>query len=290
MHWLPLALLCAFSLASADAATKRWLPDYSARELALIRFSATGLLMAPLLLAKPLPPLPMEFWYWIAALLPAEIIAMLLYMRAIRDHALSLTLPYLAFTPVFVTLTGWILLQEQVSAIGFGGILLVVMGAWVLNLEPGDLNAWRRLHAPLKAILHNRGSRLMLLVAILYSFTSVGGKGAMQYMPAAQFGPFYFAMVGISALVLFSIQRPTIIRAIWRRPAASLLIAFLMGVMVLTHFLALEQIETAYMIAVKRTSLLFGILYGAWLFKERGFTLHILAGCLMVAGVMLITQ
>ena len=58
--------------------------------------------------------------------------------------------------------------------------------------------------------------------------------------------------------------------------------------MAITHFLALEQIETAYMIAVKRTSLLFGILYGAWLFKEQNLGLHIFAGGLMVAGVTLI--
>ena len=289
MHWLPLTLLCAFSLASADAATKQWLHNYSTRELALVRFSATGLLMAPLLLGQSLPALPVEFWYWIAALIPAELIAMLLYMRAIRDHALSLTLPYLAFTPVFVTLTGWLLLGEQVSLIGFSGILLVVIGAWILNLKISDLKDWRRLHDPLKAIVRNPGSRLMLGVAILYSFTSVGGKGAMQYMPPEQFGPFYFCLLGIAALLLFGIHRPATVQAIWRRPGATLVIGLLMGVMVMTHFLALEQVETAYMVAVKRTSLLFGILYGALLFKERGLGLHLFAGSLMVAGVILIS-
>ena len=288
MHWLSLTLICAFSLASADAATKRWLQGYSARELSLIRFSFTGLLMAPLLLAKPLPPLPLEFWYWIAALLPAEIIAMLLYMRAIRDYPLSLTLPCLAFTPVLITITGWMLLGEQVSAIGFGGILLVVVGAWALNLKPGGLANWRRLHAPLRAIVRNKGSRLMLLVAVLYSLTSVGGKGAMQYMPPGQFGPFYFAFLGLTTLALFSLQQPRIIHVLWRRPGPTFLVGILMGLMVVTHFFALQQVETAYMIAVKRISLLFGILYGAFLFHEKGLTLHFIAGGLMLAGVILI--
>ena len=39
--------------------------------------------------------------------------------------------------------------------------------------------------------------------------------------------------------------------------------------MVITHFLALARVEVAYMIAVKRTSLVFGVLYGALLFGER---------------------
>lgn len=288
MDWLPLTLICAFSLASADAATKRWLQEYGARELVLIRFGFTGLLMLPLLLAQPITIPANEFWYWIAGLIPAEIVAMLLYMRAIQNHPLTLTLPYMAFTPVFVTLTGWLILDEQVSIEGFSGIMLVVIGAWMLNVEPHHFRDWRRLHTPFVAIMHNQGSRLMLLAAFLYSFTSVGGKGAMQYMPPEQFGPFYFIIIGMVTFLLFSLQRPDIGRVLWRRPGPTLLIGLLMGVMVVTHFLALQQVEVAYMIAVKRTSLLFGILYGAWLFNEKGLGLHLFAGGVMVAGVILI--
>ena len=39
-----------------------------------------------------------------------------------------MTLPYLAFTPVFVTLTGWAILGERVDLQGLGGIALVVAG------------------------------------------------------------------------------------------------------------------------------------------------------------------
>jgi drug/metabolite transporter (DMT)-like permease len=61
-----------------------------------------------------------------------------------------------------------------------------------------------------------------------------------------------------------------------------------MALSVVTHFLALERIEVAYMIAVKRTSLLFGILYGALLFHEQRLTRHLLAGSLMLAGVVIL--
>jgi drug/metabolite transporter (DMT)-like permease len=61
-----------------------------------------------------------------------------------------------------------------------------------------------------------------------------------------------------------------------------------MGVMIITHFMALARVEVAYMIAVKRTSLLFGILYGALLFRERNLGRHVLAGALMSAGVAVI--
>jgi drug/metabolite transporter (DMT)-like permease len=61
-----------------------------------------------------------------------------------------------------------------------------------------------------------------------------------------------------------------------------------MALMVMTHFAAIAQVEAAYMIAVKRTSMLFGILYGALLFGERHLGRHLLAGALMIGGVALI--
>ena len=135
MHWFPLALICAFCLASADALSKRHLSDYSGPELVLIRFTLSGLLLAPLVVLNPLPPVPAAFWGWVVALVPMELLAMWLYVLAIRDSALSHSLPYLAFTPVLTTLTGLVMLGEQVSVQGFAGILLVVMGAYLLNLE-----------------------------------------------------------------------------------------------------------------------------------------------------------
>ena len=61
-----------------------------------------------------------------------------------------------------------------------------------------------------------------------------------------------------------------------------------MAVMVVTHFLAIANVEVAYMIAAKRSSLLFGILFGAILFKERHVSRHFIAGAMMLAGVSLI--
>ncbi len=287
MGWLPVALLCAFSLASADAATKRWLRDASAREITLLRYGLTGLLLAPLAFHQPLPELPAPFWRWIALLVPLELAAALLYMRAIRDYPLAETLPYLAFTPAFVTLTGWLVLGERVDAPGLGGIALVVAGSWALNVDtrrPG----WREFARPFRAILTNHGSRLMLLTAAIYSLTSVGGKAAMQWLPAETFGSLYFVLVGGAALVLFGATRPAAFGVVRRHPGASLLVAVLSAVMVFTHFIALEQVEAAYMITVKRTSLLFGILYGALLFGEPRLRRSLMAGTLMVSGVFLI--
>ncbi len=288
MNWLGLTLLSAFFLASADALTKRYLSHHPSGELVLVRFGVAGLLLLPWLLWQPWPTLPPAFWGWVAAALPLELLAMWLYMQAIRSSPLSLTLPYLAFTPVFNTLTGYVVLGETVSRAGFSGILLVVLGAWLLNLEAARNGSRPNILAPFLAITRERGSRLMLIVAAIYSLTSVTSKAALLHTTPAFFGPFYFVVLGGVAAVLFAPRRISGWRAAGRHPWIMVSIGLFMAAMVVTHFYAIEHIEVAYMIAVKRTSLLFGMLYGAWLFKETGLVKNLLAGLLMVAGVYLI--
>lgn len=291
MDWVSLSLLCALSLAGADAATKAWLQGFSARELVVVRFGIVGLLMTPLLAGVPPPhSLPLAFWLWILLLVPLEIAAMLLYMTAIRDHPLSLTLPYLAFTPVFVIGVAWLVLGEEVSPSGAAGVSLVVAGAWLLNSGQARLRDWRSWTRPFAAILYEPGSRMMLAVAAIYAVTATLGKGAMRHMAPEQFGAFYFALLGAAVALLIVLPRPRVLLRVASRPVPVLAVALLMGVMVYTHFLALQQIEVAYMIAVKRTSLLFGILFGALFFRESGLASRLPAGVLMLAGVMLILR
>ena len=248
-----------------------------------------GLLLLPLLVLQPMPELAVEFWYWTAALIPLEVTAMLLYSQAIRDTSLSLTLPYLAFTPVFNTVTGYVLLQEQVSLIGFAGILLVVFGAWLLNLDHARGERFDAL-APFRAIISERGSRLMLVTAAIYSLTSVIGKAALLESTPAFFGALYYVIIGGAALLVFAPRRGRHTLPPVRTLFIQLAIGLCMAVMVITHFYAIGHIEVAYMIAVKRTSLLFGILYSVLLFHERARVEHFLAGGLMLAGVYLIVN
>lgn len=289
MDWLPLALLSAFSLASSDAVTKRHLSSLRAGELVFARFVWTALLLTPALFLAPSLHLPLAFWAMIAVAVPLELLAMAMYMSAIRENPLSLTLPYLAFTPAITVVTGYLILGETVSARGVAGIALVVAGAWLLNLplrtRPADFRWW----SPFTAMIHQRGARLMMGVAAIYAITAVLSKAVLAHGPAMTVGPLYFLCVGLGALLLGLFRSGAAsLDALRVRPGWGLLAGVLMAAMVISHFLAIGQVEAAYMIAVKRTSLLFGMVYGALWFGESGLWARLAAGSLMVAGVFLV--
>jgi drug/metabolite transporter (DMT)-like permease len=285
MEWFYLALISAVSLAFADAFSKKYFQSGSGWEMLLIRFTVPGMLLLPITLSGSYPAFDSQFWWWMAALLPLELLAMILYSLAIRDSPLYLTLPYLAFTPVINVITGNIILGESVAPDKLLGILMVVVGAYLLNSKKHAMTRPRHLLLPLLSIVSERGSRLMLTAAIIYSLTSVLGKGAMQYVKPEYFGAFYFSVIGGISLLISPIAQPKSITAIYRQPAKTLVVAAFMCVMVITHFLAIAEVEVAYMITVKRTSLLFGIILGALMFSERGLAQHFIAGALMVTGV-----
>ena len=288
MDWFYLALLSALSLAFADAISKKYFAENTGLELLLVRFFVPGVLLLPLTLAGSYPGLNSPFWLWIAILIPMELIAMLLYSLAIRDSPLYLTLPYLAFTPVINVFTANIILGESVTGQNLLGIVLVVCGAYLLNVSKPANGELLNLLRPLKAIITERGSRLMLIAAVIYSLTGAMGKGAMQYVDPRTFGAFYFTMIGFSGLILALLVKAENLKIVIKKPGYALLVGTCMAIMVITHFLSISQIEVAYMVAVKRTSLLFGIILGAIFFSEKHLSQHFVAGSLMVAGVVII--
>lgn len=287
MHWFPLAMISAVTLGAADALTKRYFQDYQGWEMVLVRIAVPGLILLPLALVRPIPAVPPEFWGGMLVLVPLELFAMWLYMLALRDSPLYLTLPYLAFTPVFNVLTGYLMLGETISARGFAGILSVVLGAWLLNLNhpATPLRGW---FVPLRAIAHERGSRLMLTVALIYSVTSALSKQVMLYATPESFGAFYFVLLCGAVLAATALFRPRSLRVLVERPLPLVLVGVLMAAMVVTHFIAIAGIEVAYFLSVKRSSLVFAILFAMILFGERPGLRHLLASLLMIAGVALI--
>ncbi len=288
MEWLPLTLVCALSFATADALSKYYLSDVSETKMMLARFAMPGLLLLPVVYIFPLPPVPTVFWGYMIILVVLELCAMWLYVKAIRQSPLYLTLPYLAFTPVFSAILGFVVLNEHISAKGLVGIMLVMSGTYVLNFNKAKLTASRLWLRPFTALAYEPGSRYMLIVATIYGITSVLGKKAMSFATPLSFGAFYYVIIGITLLLVVLLARPVELSVPRTLRVPYLLIGGCMALMIMTHFIALSRVEVAYMLAVKRTSLIFGILYGIWLFNEQSKLRNIFAGSVVVAGVALI--
>lgn len=284
--WIPLALVSAFTLATSDALTKRALVVHDPYLVGWLRLMSSLPLLIGCLFFIPIPPLDHAFYRAVLIALPLEVIALVLYMKALKASPLSLTLPFLSLTPVFLIITPYLLIGERVSAPGAAGVFLIAAGGYVLNVGKFREGVFK----PFAAIRREKGSLFMIVVAFIYSFTSTLGKEAIDHSSPVFFGVVYYAILFIVYTPVVFYKSRDEIRAALRNGAVKAMIVpgLLDSVMNVTHMIAMSLTKVAYMIAVKRLSLLIGVFYGYLFFKERGIRERMLGTALMLAGFALI--
>ncbi|RJR32428.1 MAG: EamA family transporter [Deltaproteobacteria bacterium] len=282
--WLLFGLAAAIGDAGADAVTKRHLTHLSPYAMGLARLLFTLPFLALVGLGLTRPALDAAFWWTVAAMVPLELAAMLMYMQALRVCHLSLCIPFLAFTPVFMILTGQVILGEGLNRWGLLGVAAIAGGSYILSMG----SEWTGFWAPFKALIRERGPGLMLGVALLYSLTAAMFKKAVLHSDPAFFGVFYPMLLGgimLGGYPLVREPRGLTLKFIW---GWGLLMGFFVALSILSVARGFTLAPAAYMISVKRLSLLFSVLLGGMWLKERPFLPRLLGVILMCGGVIII--
>jgi drug/metabolite transporter (DMT)-like permease len=286
MLWFVFALLTAFFHATANALVKRFLLKKVNEYLVMwVRWAAAVPFLFIILFFIEIPQLSPSFWWILLITLPLEITALILYVKALKESPLSLTIPFLGLTPVFLIATSFILLGEIPNTAGIIGILLVVSGAYLLNahtIKGGLLQ-------PLKAVTKERGSVLMIIVAFIFSFTSNLGKILIQKSSPLFFSWFYI----LAFSVVFSPIALTKAKSYFKQLKTNKRLILVMGIVAalaaISHMLAISLTLVPYAISVKRTSMIFSVLYGYFIFREKNIRERLLGSIVMLIGVALIT-
>lgn len=239
--------------------------------------------MVILLLASDSPPIRLSFFPALAGALVVNAVAFPLYVKALQLSPLSLTIPFLAFTPLFLILTGWLILGELPTGSGIAGIALIVAGAYSINLE----KVREGLLSPFRNIYKERGSFLMLLVAALWALSaSIDKVGVLSSSPGFYTSSFHILFPFLYLLVV----APE--RIDFKNTIPNFWLLLLLGT--LEVWLALSQMQAiktglvSYVIAIKRGGLLFSIVLGVVVFRERMFGIRLVGGILMATGVFFI--
>lgn len=286
MLWFVYSLLCAFCFATSDALSKKALDKNNEMTVSLVRWVYALPFLSLLILWTEWPGLDQTFWIALSFLVPLEITATLLYMRAIKLSPLSLTIPFLGLTPLFSILISFILLRELPDKSGLLGVILIVLGSYLLHIHLSH----KGMIEPFKAIGKEKGSILMIIVAFIYSITSNLGKITISHS-----NPFFFAIF-YSLIMSFFLFLLSLLKDKGLTQLNTILdyrlflpIGFFYGLMVIFHNLAIVRIEVVYMISVKRVHLLFGVLYGRLLFKEEHIKERVWGSIIIILGMILIT-
>lgn len=206
--------------------------------------------------------------------------------RAYRDGDLSLTYPLAQTSMLYVPLWGVVLLGEKLSPLGLAGILLVLVGAYSVQLRRLStteiLRPFRSLGEP--------AVQAALAAGFIYSVGAVIDKTGVDLYP-----PFYFTYLLVmymlfymSANLLRQRYRGRVV-AEWRVNRLLILISgpVMMGSF-LTFRYGLQLAPMSYAVPARQVSLLIGVLIGILFLGEICGRIRCTAALLILAGVFLI--
>ena len=286
--WAAYALLSALFAATSDPIAKKTLgasgDEYT---IGLANFLFSVPILAIPFFSHKIAPLSPGLIKTLLAVMPFEISAAVLYYRALRLTDISLSVPFLALTPVFVLVTGYILLGERIRLSGAIGTILIAIGAYSLNLS----DTKKDLMHPIKAIFRNKGSLLMVAVALLFSITSVMSKKAMLFSTPESIPFIYNLTMALAFLPLVLYRLATGRSRIAAGPKALpfyCILGLLSGLSAIFYFKSVALVNVAYAISIKRLSLLMSVGYGWLIFREKDVHIRLTGTLCMVLGVVLI--
>lgn len=287
MLWFLLSSGTALCEALKDVTGKQALKSLDEYSV-LLGFSTVGALLMGgfMLVTEGVPTLGPH--YGLALLVGGglNILAFTLYFRAIKTADLSLTVPLVTLTPLFLLVTSPIIVGEWPTGLDAVGVVLLITGSYVLNLKPSEGFTL----APLQAITANTGSRTMICVAFLWSITSNFDKVGTLNSSSLFWGMSLFATVALG-MVPFVAQRilqnglQNVVSPLRVQAKFVVLAGIFIAVGVSLQFAALTMAPVAQVIAVKRMSALISVGFGYFLFGETDLRERLLGAAIMVSGV-----
>jgi drug/metabolite transporter (DMT)-like permease len=281
-----LALTAALAAAGRETLVKRAMHEGDEVAIAFILTAVTAAVLLPVSVLRGAPPLGAGFATALLVSGGINAVAAVLIARAVHRSDLSLVSPLQSTTPLFMLPTGLVLLGELPDARGMAGVLVIVAGGYVLNMR--DRTA--PLLAPFAALAREPGARLFLLVAALFSVSAAVDKiGVLASAPLFWAGAVNAFAAGALLLGLAARQRVPHVRRVLAGAGTPIVAAgVITAVGIGAQMTALPLTLAAYVIAVKRTSVLFSVIAGRVVFGERGTRLRFVGAAVMVAGVALL--
>jgi len=205
-----------------------------------------------------------------------------LFYRALQKGPLSHTMPFTAFTPVFLIPAAFVIIGELPDTKGVMGIICVFIGGFSIHLKSLNLSETKR------NLKHNSGTLIMILVSFLWSITATAEKVAVLSSSQSFYGFFICSLLSAGYLPIILKKRNRYAETIRRHWSRLFILGLISGLMVLTQFTALKYLLVSYVISFKRAGAIVSVLIGILFFQEKNALKNILSTLIIVLGVFLI--
>jgi uncharacterized membrane protein len=243
----------------------------------------TGVLYAPLVVWQwPHAGVEPVGWLWVAASAVTHAVYAVFLLKSYDAGDLSVAYPLSRTAPVLVAAWDILTARSQVTAGGVVGVLLAGVGALTLQLPALRARGGR-------AVLSDNVTRYALMTAVFIAVFTIVDKHGVAHVPP--FIYLYLILVGEFSFIWMTLGRSAVGRAVREvrgNTRAVLFTALLGPFSYLLILWVLASAPASYVLGLRQTSIVFGVLLGRFLLGE-GETRYRLAGAAIIAtGSLLI--
>ncbi len=214
------------------------------------------------------------YWYFLA--------------KSYEKGDLSHVYPIMRADPSFVLLFSVFILKEDISLMGAIGVLTVAFGVYTINLKAFGA---KEILTPIKEIFREKHTQFALLTAISVATYSIIDKVGVSYVhPILHI---YFITVVAFALFtpyIFKTKNKKLIKNEWVINKKEIIISGIIGILGYSLILIAFTFEkVSYVVGLRQLSIVFAVLLGGHVLKEKHKVLRLIAALFIFAGVYLIT-
>lgn len=291
--WFLLALGSAIANSCTQAMQKSAvsLGRYSKISISFIALATASLILFAIsFLIIGAPEIDGRFWSAVLVTGIINIATFPLMLKAYELGEFSSVYSMILMTPAFLLITSFIFLGETTSWIGVLGVLLTVVGLWVIT---------RGSHEHVAVPNFTKGNILAVSVAFLWSISVNFDKLATIHSDAFFAPATITALMAVGYLFYLLIKHRTVLvknenqldkaQHSWGLDLGLLLILGLaMAFSNVLHNAALLAGPASYTIAIKRLGILLGVFWGWLFFHEKDIAKKIVGAAIAIAGVVAI--
>lgn len=215
-------------------------------------------------------------------------LAFLLTRHSIKISPVSKVVPLSNFGPIFTVALAIFLLGENPGFKAVIGALLIVGGAYILNLEKYSVE---HVLLPLKSLLTDQGTLLMLIGSFVYSLCAIFDKVAVTSIPVIYYTYLLYLIIFL-CLTFFIYLRRIKARDIEYEMSKNVVGCVGVGILAASasfvHFSALSMAEVSIVQPLKWTYTLLTVVFGYLIFREGHLKERLFGAVIMVLGTFLI--
>jgi len=229
--------------------------------------------------------IPTVGWY-LAMVSGAVHTAYWFFLSASYTHGdLSIVYPIGRSSPIIVTLLAVLFFGESLSYVGILGILTVMMGVYLLSvdsLEP------KRFLSPL-TLIRKPGVIYALLTALSVTAYTLVDKSGSQYL-----NPILYVWTEkwisiIPFTFLAATSKKAAVPREWEKNKLPIVAAGLLSPLSYAMIVyVMQSVQVSYIVSVRQVSVVFGVILGGTLLKEKNLKIRLFSSILIFAGLFLI--